>query len=299
MKTEKIYTRFYVVLSMFIWGLSYVWIKVVLQYYNPITMVFLRFAISFILLFIIIKLFKKSEKIHPKDYWLFIVSALFNPFFYFLCESYGLKYVSSTISAVIIATIPVFTPIIAYYSLKEKLSFLNIFGLLISFLGIIIMLVNKDLSLNASPKGILFLFLAVITAIIFSVMLKKLTVNYSPLTIITYLNALGAIYFLPLFLIFDFNHFISIKPNFELILSLLQLAVFASSLAYVFYTIAIKNLGVSKANMYANLIPVFTAITSYFVLSELFNLNKIIGMIIVISGVSLSQINKFKKNYKS
>lgn len=161
------------------------------------------------------------------------------------------------------------------------------------------MLVNKDLSLNASPKGILFLFLAVITAIIFSVMLKKLTVNYSPLTIITYLNALGAIYFLPLFLIFDFNHFISIKPNFELILSLLQLAVFASSLAYVFYTIAIKNLGVSKANMYANLIPVFTAITSYFVLSELFNLNKIIGMIIVISGVSLSQINKFKKNYKS
>ncbi|MCK4288736.1 MAG: DMT family transporter [Bacteroidales bacterium] len=299
MKTEKIYTRFYVVLSMFIWGLSYVWIKVVLQYYNPITIVFLRFAISFILLFIIIKLFKKSEKIHPKDYWLFIVSALFNPFFYFLCESYGLKYVSSTISAVIIATIPVFTPIIAYYSLKEKLSFLNIFGLLISFLGIIIMLVNKDLSLNASPKGILFLFLAVITAIIFSVMLKKLTVNYSPLTIITYLNALGAIYFLPLFLIFDFNHFISIKPNFELILSLLQLAVFASSLAYVFYTIAIKNLGVSKANMYANLIPVFTAITSYFVLSELFNLNKIIGMIIVISGVSLSQINKFKKNYKS
>ncbi len=284
---------------MFIWGLSYVWIKVVLQYYNPITMVFLRFAISFILLFIIIKLFKKSEKIHSKDYWLFIVSALFNPFFYFLCESYGLKYVSSTISAVIIATIPVFTPIIAYYSLKEKLSFLNIFGLLISFLGIIIMLVNKDLSLNASPKGILFLFLAVITAIIFSVMLKKLTVNYSPLTIITYLNALGAIYFLPLFLIFDFNHFISIKPNFELILSLLQLAVFASSLAYVFYTIAIKNLGVSKANMYANLIPVFTAITSYFVLSELFNLNKIIGMIIVISGVSLSQINKFKKNYKS
>lgn len=262
-------------------------------------MVFLRFAISFILLFIIIKLFKKSEKIHPKDYWLFIVSALFNPFFYFLCESYGLKYVSSTISAVIIATIPVFTPIIAYYSLKEKLSFLNIFGLLISFLGIIIMLVNKDLSLNASPKGILFLFLAVITAIIFSVMLKKLTVNYSPLTIITYLNGLGVIYFLPLFLIFDFNHFISIKPNFELILSLLQLAVFASSLAYVFYTIAIKNLGVSKANMYANLIPVFTAITSYFVLSELFNLNKIIGMIIVISGVSLSQINKFKMNYKS
>ncbi len=284
---------------MFIWGLSYVWIKIVLQYYNPITMVFLRFAISFIFLYLIIKLFKKSEKIHPKDYWLFIVSALFNPFFYFLCESYGLKYVSSTISAVIIATIPVFTPIIAYYSLKEKLSFLNIFGLLISFLGIIIMLVNKDLSLNASPKGILFLFLAVITAIIFSVMLKKLTVKYKPLTIITYLNGLGAIYFLPLFLTYDFQHFISIKPNFELILSLLQLAVFASSLAYVFYTIAIKNLGVSKANMYANLIPVFTAITSYFVLSELFNLNKIIGMIIVISGVSLSQINKFKMNYKS
>jgi len=229
---------------------------------------------------------------------MFIISALFNPFFYFLCESYGLKYVSPTISAVIIATIPVFTPIIAYYSLREKLSLMNIFGLLISFLGIIIILVNKDMSLNDSPKGILFLFLAVFSALIFSIMLKKLTVKYKPLTIITYLNGLGAIYFLPLFLTFDFQHFISIKPNFELIISIFQLAIFASSLAYVLFTIVVKNIGISKANLYTNLIPVFTAIISYLMLSEFFNMNKIIGMIIVIAGVFLSQINQIKNYYK-
>jgi drug/metabolite transporter (DMT)-like permease len=174
----------------------------------------------------------------------------------------------------------------------------NLFGLLISFAGIIIMLVNKDLSLNASPKGVLFLFGAVASALVFVVILKKLTKKYSPLTIITYHNGLGAIYFLPLFMTYDFQHFISIKPNFELISSILQLAIFASSLAYVLFTIVIKNIGISKANLYTNLIPVFTAIISYLMLSEYFNLNKIIGMIIVITGVFLSQIKQIKNYYK-
>ena len=199
------------------------------------------------------------------------------------------------ISAVIIATIPLFSPLVAYFSLKEKLSYLNVFGIIISFFGILIMLINKDLSLKADPIGVLFLFLAVASSLVYVVLLVKLTRKYSSVNIITYQNLIGTVYFLPLFFYFDFDNFISVKPNFELISFLIFLSVLCSSLAFIFYATSVKNLGISKSNIFTNLIPIFTAIFSYFILAEYFALSKILGIIIVIAGVFISQIKKLKK----
>lgn len=81
---------------MLFWGMAFIWMRIVLEYYQPITVVSLRIAFSSIFLLFYIKLFKKSQKIDKSDYKLFLISAFFNPFIYFLLESYGLKYVSST-----------------------------------------------------------------------------------------------------------------------------------------------------------------------------------------------------------
>ena len=279
---------------MLFWGMAFIWMKIVLQYYQPITVATLRIFLSSIFLLFYIKLFKKSQKIDKSDYKIFLISAFFNPFIYFLLESYGIKYVSPTISAVIIATIPLFSPLVAYFSVKEKLSFLSIFGIIISFFGILIMLVNKDLSLRADPIGVLILFLAVASALVYSVLLVKLTRKYSSVNIITYQNTIGIFYFLPLFFYFDFNSFINVKPNFELVSSLVFLSILCSSLAFIFYATSIKNLGISKTNIFTNLIPVFAAIFSYFILAEYFSLSKILGIIIVIAGVFVSQIKRKK-----
>ncbi len=283
------------IISMLLWSLSYIWTKVVFQYYQPITTVFLRLLISSFILIAFIHIFRKPRKIKKKHFGLFAISALLNPFLYFLGESFGLNLVSSTISAVIISTIPVFTPIAAYLSLREKLSPINIFGILISFVGILVMIFDDNISISENPLGILFLFGAVISAVIYGVFLKKLTTKYSSLTIIAYQNAIGAIYFLPLFLFFDFQNFILVQPNFELISSLLLLAIFASSVAYILYTSVVREIGISKGNIYTNLIPGFTAIFAYFILSEQFPLAKLLGMGIVIFGVILSQMNKLKR----
>ena len=77
---------------------------------------------------------------------------------------------------------------------------------------------------------------------------------------------------------------------------MLMLAVFASTLAFLLFIVVIRELGINKANMFTYLIPVFTAILSYFILSESFSFQKITGIILVITGVSLSQIFRlFKK----
>ncbi len=193
----------------------------------------------------------------------------------------------------IIATIPVFTPLVAFIALKERLSWLNIVGhIYFIFRNWRSCSLTLTFRLDASPLGVIFLLGAVTSAVIYSVFLKKLTRKYSSLTIITYQNALGVMYFLPLFLFFDYDHFITVRPNMELISSLLQLSVFASSLAFIFFTMTVKELGVSRTNVFSNLIPVFTAIFSAIFISEIFSPTKIAGMAVVITGVMISQIRR-------
>lgn len=274
---------------MLFWGLSFVWFKIVVLQYSPITIIFLRLIISGSLLILFLLATRSFQRLHRRHLHYFLLLAFTQPFCYFLGESFGLTYVSSTIASVIIATIPLFSPIAAYYFVKERISRQIIYGLLFSFAGILFMIVGPNLTLNASPTGVLLLFVAVFSAVAYSVIIRKIAPHYSPVTIITYQNLIGALYFLPLFMIFDFGTFITIKPDIEVWTALLQLAFFASSLAYVFYIISIRELGMVKSNIFTNLIPVFTGIASYFVLGERFSVLKILGIMMVLGGVVISQ----------
>jgi len=277
---------------MLFWGMSFVWSKIVLEYYEPVTTVLLRLIVSSALLFSGLAIFRKLSAIRKSDLRLFMLSALFNPFLYFLGENYGLKYSSPTVTAVIIATIPLFTPFVAFFVFNERLSRLNIFGLMISFFGVVYMLFDFESGFAISATGISWLMLAVFTAVFYSVLLKKLASKYDPFVIIAFQNLFGAIYFLPLFFILDFQKFIAVRPNFELVSSLLLLAFFASSLAYVFFTISSREIGISKTNLFTNLIPVFTAIFSFYILNEVLDGQKILGIVVVISGVLMSQLTR-------
>jgi len=103
---------------------------------------------------------------------------------------------------------------------------------------------------------------------------------------------IGSLYFLPFFLILDGPAFIATKPGILPVISLFMLGIFASSVAYVLYTLVVKYLGVIKSSLYTNLIPVFTIIFSFYMLGEGFTLRKIAGMAIVIAGVILSETGK-------
>ncbi len=157
------------------------------------------------------------------------------------------------------------------------------------------MLINPDFSFTTDPKGVLMLFGAVLSAVIYSILLKKLMAFYSPVNLIAWQNLLGAVLFLPLFLIIDLDEFVQVVPDRRLIFALCSLAILASSLSYILFATTIKQLGVNRANVYSNLIPVITAIASYFILDEMFSGKKIAGIIIVIFGVIITQINKTKR----
>ncbi|PLW97013.1 MAG: EamA family transporter [Marinilabiliales bacterium] len=289
---SKSWVYILVILSMVFWGMTFVWTKIVLDYWEPVTIILFRLIVSSAIIFGFLKLFGRVQKVSKKDYGLFLLSAVFNPFIYFIGENYGVKHSSATVSAVIIATIPVFTAIAARTIYKERLSVINILGMVLSLAGIVVMLNGPEFNIRASGKGLIWLTMAVISAVFYAIVLKKLAVKYSSATIVATQNLIGIFLFLPLFFIFDFQQFTETKITGELITNIILLAIFGSSLAFIFFTIGTRELGVSRTNLFSNLIPFFTAVTSFIVLKEEFTAMKIVGMVTVIGGVVMSQIKR-------
>ena len=249
MKKLRIPVYFYALTAMLFWGMSFIWSSVLLKYYQPVTIIFVRLVISSVLLFAYIQFTGQQSRIKKGDVALIFLSSLFNPFLYFLGENYGLKFSTPTISAVIIATIPVFSPVIAYLSFRERLTAINFIGIAISFCGVILMLVNRSLSLVSDIRGIFFLFGAVFAALLYSVTLRKLTSDYSAVFIVAIQNLIGVFLFMPIFLMFEYKTAIAVPISWEILSSLLLLAVFASSVAFVFFAHSVKLLGISKTNI--------------------------------------------------
>ena len=290
MKDKSFLVHIAGVVAMIFWGMSFVWSTQVYQNLNPTATIFLRLVVATIFFTAILFIFHLNEKVQKKHLGLFALAAMFEPFLYFIFEGYGLKNTSPVIGAGIIALIPLVTPIAARIFLKERLTPMNIVGFIISFVGVIVMLLNKNLELTASLKGILFLSGSVIVAVGYSIALIRLTKLYKPLTITWVQNIIGMIYFIPLTLImehFEPSNFANVSGY---IVPLVCLGIFCSATAYALWAFAFSKLGASKANVYSNLIPVFTAIFSYLLAIEKMTTFKIIGILVVVVGLVLSQI---------
>jgi len=280
---------------MIFWAFSFIWFKVANQTFKPITIVFLRLVISIVVLCIYLFLSKNFSKIRKEDRRLFLLLALFEPFFYFLGESFGLTYVSATVGSVVISTIPVFVALGAWMLFRERLRAVNYAGIILSFIGVLAFILNTDGSFSFSTKGLALLFLAVFSAVGYNLTLSRLLGSYTPVFIVAVQSVIGAFLFLPIFLITDLGQLMQTTLTLRNLLPVVELAIFASCGAFILFAYSVKRMGISKVNVFTNSIPVLTAIFSFFILGEKLTLQNVIGMMIVITGLFLSQLNGRKK----
>jgi len=263
--------------------------------FRPLTIVFIRLVISVILLNIYISLTSNHIRIRKEDMKLFLLLAIFEPFLYFLGESFGLTYVSATTGSVIISTIPVIAAVGAWILFRERLKVINYAGIILSFIGILVFILNKDGSLSFDIRGIVLLTFAVFSAVGYNLTLSRLVGNYDPVYIVNIQNMIGATLFLPIFLICELSHFINTPISFRRIIPVVELAVFASCGAFILFAYAVRKMGVARANVFTNCIPIFTAFFSFFVLGDRITFQNIAGIIIVVAGLFMSQINGRQK----
>ena len=300
---DKLKTYTALIIAMILWGGSFVWAKEALQVFDVYTITFFRLLISAIVLLSYGFAVKISFKLKKEDIKWFVLLALFEPVLYFIGETNGLKTVSPTVTSVIISTIPVFVLISAYFIYNEKLKPINIAGAIISFAGVLFIVVNKEFELDSPLSGILLVFLAVFSATGYSIVLQKLSGKYRPMVIVAYQSSIAVPFFAVLFFVNDFNSFSKIELHFQQFIPIIKLGILASSFAYMLFTFGIKKIGVSRAGLFSNAIPLFTAIFSYFLFDEKLEAIKYLGMFLVIFGLMMSQIDnelykKIAKRFK-
>jgi EamA-like transporter family. len=285
-----------VILAMIFWSFSFIWFKIANKTFHPITIVFIRLLFSVILMTVFLVVTKNYMKIKKGDLKLFLMLAVFEPFFYFLGESFGLTYVSATVCSVLISTIPVFATIGAWLIFKEKLKAINYAGIIISFIGVLVFILNSDGSISFDIKGLGLLLLAVFSAVGYNLTLSRLVDSYSPVYIVNVQNLIGAILFLPLFLIFDFKSFISTPFTFNMFRPIIELSIFASCGAFILFAWSVRNMGIIRANVFSNCIPIFTALFSFILMGDRLTFQNILGIAIVIAGLFMSEMNGGRKN---
>jgi drug/metabolite transporter (DMT)-like permease len=293
MQNIKLYGA--IILAMIFWSFSFIWTKIAIESFQPVTLVTLRLIIASILLFAYAKATKKFQFVRKEDLKWYILLAFFEPYLYYMGETYGLTMLSPTLVAVIIATIPLFAPIVAFFMLKERISRMNILGIIVSMLGVMLVIYNPGVGLKGSFWGILLIFIAVFAAVFYAATLRKISSHYKTVNIIFYQSIFGLVFFIPTFFITDLSTIETLKISYKSLEALLMLAIFASVLAFVLFAGVVRKVGVAKTNVFVNLIPVFTAIFSYLFFKHYLSFNQWIGIAIVVSGLFVSQLSKRKK----
>lgn len=278
-----------IVFAMIFWSVSFIWTRIAIDSFQPVTLISLRLLIASVLLFIVIASARKLQKIRWTDLKWFVLLAFFEPYLYYMGETYGLTMVESTLASVIVSTIPLFAPILAFFVLKERISMANILGIFVSLGGVVLVIYEPNGGFSANPLGVTLLFLAVFAAICYSAILRKISSHYKTINIIFYQSIIGLFFFIPTFFVTDFGSLQQIVITRDAIVSLLMLSVFASVIAFVLFADVVRKIGVARSNVFVNLIPVFTAIFAKIFLNEDLNWLKAIGIVVVVAGLFVSQ----------
>ncbi|WP_456325260.1 DMT family transporter [Desulfonauticus submarinus] len=274
--------------ATFLWGSSFVALKVAVNFYSPFVVIFFRMFIACVV-FIFIWSRIKPGSLSIKQVKLILLMCFFEPCLYFLFEGFALKYTSAGQASLIVSTLPLMVAILACFTLKEKVSFNTIFGFLLAILGVVLLTMASDVNMHSpSPfLGNLLEFIAMITASGYIILARYLSATFHPFFLAFAQAFIGAVFFLPFMLLFgDIN---SLELKFWPVVSIVYLGFMVTFLAYSLYNFSLSRLEASKASAFTNLIPVFSIGLSWFLLDEKLNSVQIIGIGLVVLGIIYSQ----------
>lgn len=291
-----------IIFAMLFWAGAGIAVKEALVFFTPLTLIILRFTIAVILMLILGIIFRNNDilqlqKVDKQDIPLFMLGGLFQPFLYFIFETYTYQsFASPTIAEAMLSTQPIMAPIFAWLILREKVTRNNIFGIIVSTIGVLVLILVGvgDFALG-NPWGILLAFLTVSMSVSYSIVLRRVPSRYSPLSIVFYVQLFSLCLFYPLWGILEANqlihHITSILHHTTSLLAVLYLAIFASVTAFILFCYTVRKIGVTRANVFNNVRPIFTAILMWLLFDEILPISKWIGIILIIIGLYLSQNN--------
>lgn len=282
--------------TIFVWGTTFVSTKVLLVNLSTLWILLLRFVIGFIVLCAlrphILRLYERKHEL------LFVAAGATGIAAYYLLENVALVFTTATAVGVIVAASPLFTAIAsALLGDRSSLNAKFFAGFLLAMGGLVVVGIGAEsdsmvTSLGqASLFGDLLALLAALVWAIYSVLVQKIaSLGYETISSTKRTFLWGLVFIVPISFLFG-GSFVSPEVLFrwDTMLNLLFLGVVASAACFVTWGISVKHLGPTISTTYIYLVPAITTTASILLLGEPLNMYIVLGVLMTIAGLLLSQ----------
>lgn len=297
---RKIVPYLSVVFAMLCWAGAGIAVKEALVVFSPLTLIVLRFTLAIVLMLLVGLLFRGHEvlglqRVDKRDIPLFVLGGLFQPFLYFIFETYTYQsFASPTIAEAMLSTQPIMAPILAFIILREKVTRNNVVGILISTVGmLLLLLVGANNFALGNPWGVLLAIVTVSMSVGYTIILRRIPTRYSSLSIVFYVQLVALVLFYAVWGVFDRQSLqdtiAPLSADLSPVIAVGYLAVFASVTAFILFCYTVRQIGVTRANVFNNVRPVFTALLMWVIFDEQLPIWKWVGIIVIVIGLFISQ----------
>lgn len=275
-------------LTIIIWGTTFISTKILLADFQPVEILFFRFLIGLLVLLLVYP--RRLSGTNRRQELTFAAAGLCGICLYYLLENIALTYTMASNVGVIISVAPFFTAILSHIVLKEERPGANFFvGFVVAIAGIILISFNGS-RLELNPIGDLLALLASLIWACYSVLTKKIGgFGYHTISTARRVFCYGILFMLPTLFLFDFKMELTRFANPVYLFNILFLGLGASALCFVTWNFAVKVLGAVKTSVYIYMVPVITVVTSAAILHEKITALSAVGTILTLAGLLLSE----------
>jgi len=277
------------VLTVLVWGTTFISTKILLKDFLPIEILFFRFTLGYIALLLVYP--HRLKLADKKQEWQFACAGLCGVTLYFLFENIALTYSMASNVGVVVCVSPLFIAILAHFFLDgEKLKANFFIGFVAAIAGIVLISFNGSTNFKLSPLGDILAVLAAVVWAIYSIIMKKIgAYGYHSIAVTRHIFFYGLLFMIPALFIFDFKFGFERFTEPTNLFNILFLGLAASALCFATWNYAVKLLGAVTTSIYIYIVPVVTVITAVIVLHEQITLIETLGIVLTLIGLIISE----------
>jgi len=272
----------------FLWGSSYLWIKIGLESLPPMTLIAARLIVGGLFLAAVVAATRQSLPRQPRMYGHLLVMAVVNIVLPFTLIAIGEQSIDSALASILNATVPLAVIVIAPMFLPdERITLARVVGLAVGFAGVILLVAPDLVNLgDADPTGELLMIGSSLSYAVGNVYARRNVHGLPPMIPALFQVTFAAAIVIPIALLVD-RPFATVTPEPSSIAAVLWLGLLGSGLAYICYFTILRAWGATRTSMVAYLLPVVGIALGAVVLNDPITANRIGGTVLIIAGIGL------------
>jgi len=281
-----------------IYGINHTVAKMVMPIYiGSLGLVFLR-VLGATIIFWTISLFFKTKPIEKKDRLTILKCGLFGMSINIAAFIAGLDYSTPVNSSILIIISPIFVVILSFFIFKNKINFIKILGIILGFIGAMILILTADSNSSIGRNIPLGNFLFIVNSISYAyylIIVKPMAEKYDLITLFKWLFLIGLIFNFPL----GINQFLDVDwaslPLWEAVLPMVFVVVGTTCMTYFLNGYALSKITSTEVAVFMYLQPIIGILFAIFTKSDTITIIMFVASVLIFTGVYLTSVLKQKK----